>query len=184
MTVKKPKQIRTFSTNFFGVIGYISTTFVWLLVITGVILAFPLSVNETAQRVVMTPLERMSMVTPTTQSTQATAPVLVFFVSILFVIVFWAFSYMASRILSRVMRRLAHLASRRISGEVFFKTKYAVHAAGLVSLLLFVALAPVALSTKSSIALLGGLAGLLGMAAIAMQRQLAKRHHVPLDTIL
>ncbi len=147
-------------------------------------MAFPVSVNQSTQQVLVTPLARMSQLSPVHEPSAQAPLAMIFFVGILLFIVFWAFSYVASRLLSRAIRRLARLSGRRLSNELFFKTKYMVHALAILLLLAFVALAPVLLTLKSAIAILGGIAGAVGMVAIAVQRVVAKRHAVPLEHIL
>ncbi len=181
--VKKP--IHSFSTNFLGVVGYVGTTVVWLLVFTCMILLSPMSADvveltQDSQDPVVITVSGKTIPAPSA----STSPLFSFMLGILGLVVFWAFSYVASRILSRVVRRVVGIFHKKVTLESFFKTKYYIHVIGLTILSLLLLILPGYDWFKIAILLLAVVSGLGGFATLWLQRLFSKRHHVPISHIL
>lgn len=174
MATRKEKHVHSFSTNFFGVVGYICSSFVWLLVL--MCLAISLPASDTSDAIYI-------LSTEATSSQPVDAP-LALLLSVLLAVVFWAFSYVAARILSRIVRRIAKLTSRTVSIGVLIKTKYYILAIGLVAFAVLLLFVPAYDWFRAAAALLGLLAGIGGVIAIWLQYHLAKRHRVPVVRLL
>lgn len=173
MATKTKAHRNTFSTNFFGVIGYLGSSMVWLLVLAVCALLLPSSEAE-----------NYFFATLSGSAPEAKSPVLVFLLYALLVIIFWAFTYVASRVLSRVVRRVAGIFTKKLTADLLFRVKYSIHALGVVILTVLLIVSPLYIWTQTAIVLLGIVSGLGGIVAIALQRLLAKRHKVLLDHIL
>ncbi|MBI3888956.1 hypothetical protein HY312_00045 [Candidatus Saccharibacteria bacterium] len=179
------KYVHSFSTNFFGVIGYIGSSLVWLLVLTCVVLLTPSSgdvvaITEEAQRAITLPLDTNTAAA----ASSSESPFFTFLLSILALIVFWAFSYVASRILSRIVRRVVGIFHKKVTAENLLKTKYFILAIGLMFFALLLMVVPSLIWLKISISLIGLIAGFVGLGAIWLQYHLSKRHHVPIAHLL
>ena len=170
-THSSKKHVNSFSTNFFGVVGYIGSSLVWLLAI--------------ACGVLLIPTDSTSYWTEVAPGSSADlSPVLRLMLVALVVIVFWAFWYVASRILSRIVRRIAGLFTKKVTREILIKTKYYIHAFGLQALVILLLFVPLYGWEKAAVALLGLLGGVAGIIAIWIQSRLAARHRVPIARIL
>jgi hypothetical protein len=185
-TKKSSKPTRSFSTNFFGVVGYVCSTTIWLLVLTCTLLATTvstslLSIQRTDATTTVTLLPEAA---DQSNATMVLTPLASFFLSILLAILMWAFSYVASRIISRVVRRVVGIFHKKVTLESLSKVKYSIHALGVVLLLALLYIMPGLLLTKSFIALIAVLSGVGGLVAIWLQVRLARRHKVPIDRVL
>lgn len=176
MATKTKKPVHSFSTNFFGVLGYVGSSFVWLLAITASVYLLP--VSEDVQSV------WTSVATDVSTESEAASPLLTMLLYVALIAVIWAFAYFASRILSRIVRRIGLLFSRKVTYDVLFKTKYFIHAWGLILLVLMLLIAPIDVTEKNTIALMGLVSGLVGISAVVVQRRLTERHKVPLGRVL
>ena len=112
------------------------------------------------------------------------APGVAFVLSILLIVVFWGFSYFASRILSRIVKRLDGLFIKKPTITSVYKTKLGVHAVGILALAVLLSVTPFSYLTQSAIILLGLFSGVAGTAAVPLQHHVAKRHKVPFDHYL
>lgn len=185
-TKSSKKHIHSFSTNFFGVVGYIGSSLVWLLVLTCTVLLLPsdnsfISVSETSRDATVVLLPGTSLVG---ESNISFSPFFSFLLTVLALIVFWAFSYFASRVLSRIVRRVVGLFHEKVTSQSLLKTKYFIHAIGLVLLAMLLLIIPGFIWLKISISFIGMLGGISGLCAIWLQYHVAKRHHVPIARIL
>lgn len=178
---KSKKPVHSFSTNFFGVIGYISSTLVWLLVIVCTLLYVQIGPDSSAFSAIDTAITKQPESSP---AAVYNSPVFKVMLSALLVIAFWAFSYVASRILSRVVRRVAGIFSKPVTAPGLFKTKFFIHAIGLVLLVVLLINVPAYMWLSSAISLLGLISGSIGIAALWLQRLLAAWHRVPFAQIL
>ena len=184
-TKKAQKTIRSFSTNFFGVVGYVASSVVWLLVLTATLLLSPS--GEGVVVLTETPYEPTVVSIPGTSievSQPVSSPIFSFFLGILALIVFWAFAYVASRIISRVVRRVVGIFHKKLTSDSLVKIKYFIHVIGLVILVLLLVLIPGFIWMKNAIALLALLSGSIGIISIWLQHRLSKRHHVPIARVL
>lgn len=121
------------------------------------------------------------------QPDPAVSPIFRMLLSVLLAIVFWAFAYFAARILTRVVRRIVRLFHKRSKKEltsVFFSVKLFIHTLALVMFVPMLILVPALVWEKAAIGLLGMIGGILGLAAILLQRVAATRHKVPYEQIL
>ena len=179
------KPIHSFSTNFLGVVGYISTSVVWLLVCTCALLLSPVGSDV----VTLTQSPQVSVVmtlqgTTTTVPNPPSSPLFSFMLGVLGVIVFWAFSYVASRILSRVVRRVVGIFHKKVTLESLFTVKYYIHVVGLTILSFLLLILPGYDWSKIAILMMAFLFGIGGFAALWLQRLFSKRHHVSISHIL
>lgn len=180
MATKQAKHVHSFSTNFFGVVGYIGSSFVWLLVFACTWLLLP---NDGPVPGIsnIAGLQSSSSVSADTASL---SPILWLLMAALLMVIFWIFAYVASRVLSRVVRRLIGIVTKKAAADTLFKVKFAIHALGLLLLTVLLMVGPILPWMKMSITLLGLIAGIIGVAAIALQRLLARRHKVSFAHIL
>lgn len=182
---KTQRYVHSFSTNFFGVVGYVASSLVWLLVLTCTLLLSPssdglvaLTESSSEQTVVTLPGTTIEI------SQQSSSPVLSFLLVVLGIIVFWAFAYVASRVLSRVVRRVVGIFHKKVTAQNLVKIKYFIHAIGLMLLVLLLVLLPGFIWLKNAVALLALFNGVIGLAAIWLQYRLSQRHHVPVARVL
>lgn len=176
MATKTKKPVHSFSTNFFGALGYVGSSAVWLLAIATSVYLFP------STDAIVTVWSTFA--TETTSESIAPSPVIAFLLYAVLAVAAWGFVYFAARILSRVIRRIGLLFARKVTYDVFFKAKYFVHALGLVVLVIMLLIAPAGLLEKNFIAFMGLISGLAGISAIVIQRRLTDRHMVPVEYLL
>lgn len=172
------KYVHSFSTNFFGVVGYIGSSAVWLLVLACTVLLTPSSgdivtATEEAQRTITLPVDASS---PAALS--GASPFFNFLLIVLTCILFWAFSYVASRILSRVVRRVVGIFHKKLTAENLLKTKYFILVIGLVLFAVLLMLVPGYIWAKTALSSIGLVCGIVGLGATWLQYHLSKRHHV------
>ena len=182
MAKANKKHAHSFSTNFFGVSGYIGSTLVWLLVFVCTLRMMPYGEQSNVMQELTGSREFV-----VAQAESGLPPELALLLSALLVIVFWAFAYFASRILTRAVRRIVGLFHRRTKKDqahLFFSVKLFIHTLALVFLVPLLILVPALIWEKAAIGLLGMIGGILGLSAILLQRLAAKRHKVPYDQIL
>lgn len=175
----------TFSSNFIGSIGYLCTLLVWLLVLNALIQIF------TLQAVLSNVSSPFYAVLPGTsahqlassESDQMTASK--FLLIGLLLVVVWALVYIASRIGTKIIRHFLRLFGKKVTIDTLVRAKYFWLGLGLLllaALLLFIPNALVYL--KMPLALIGFIAGCVGVGAIWAQSVLAARYRLKVDDIV
>lgn len=176
MASQSKRPIHSFSTNFFGVVGYIGSSLVWLLVIFCGLFFLPAGVDSVS-------VTTFSESSSHSSYTEMSAPLRLLLVVLVF-IVFWAFAYVASRVLSRVVKRITRTLGWKMNVLTLIRTKYIIHALGLLLLVALLMAAPMVIWIKIAVAMLGFLGGTIGVASISLQQLLAKRHRISATHLL
>ncbi|RYX78468.1 hypothetical protein EON76_06260 [bacterium] len=181
---KVSHRSHTFSSNFIGSIGYLSTLLVWLLVLNALIQIFAL---QTALSNVSSPLYA---VLPGTldQSAGSESNQLLsikFLLIGLLLIVIWALVYIASRIGTKIIRHFLRLFGKKVTIDTLVRAKYLWLCLGLLllaALLLFIPNSLVYL--KMPLAFIGFVAGCIGVGAIWVQSVLVARYRLKVDDLV
>lgn len=182
--IKAKHNSHTFSVNFIGAFGYVSTLLVWLLVFTAIIQIFAL---QTILTDASNPLYSI-LPSPVSQPLDPQSSQLQFvnflLVGVLLVVI-WMLVHLGSRLGIKIIRHFLRLFGKKVTVNAVIRAKYFWLGAGLVLLVLSLLFIPNALVyLKMPLALIGFTAGSIGVGSIWVQSVLAVRYRVTVDDLV
>lgn len=181
---KSPHRPHTFSSNFIGSLGYLCTLLVWLLVLNALIQIFALqAVLSNVSSPLYAVLPGLSAQVASGESDQMTA--IKFLLIGLLLVVVWALVYIASRIGTKIIRHFLRLFGKKVTIDTLVRAKYFWLGFGLLLLAILLVFIPNSLVyLKMPLALIGFIAGCVGVGAIWTQSVLASRYRLEVDDIV